>query len=214
MASTAVDPVTHADRRQRARVDRRRDGDDDLPHRALDRRARRDGLLGRALRPERRDGRAGGDRPVPPRLGAGRDGAPAREVGRPHAARRRVRDERPLRRRHPPAGHLRLQAGVPRRDARRLRDHDRAPRRRRRAAARLGRVRQHRDLPGGHPPAVAAALRPRRAGRDGLRGAARERAHPAHDARRPRGAGGRDDRRRARAAGARPPVRHRAARRR
>ena len=40
------------DRRQRARVDGGRDGDDDLPHRALDRRPRRDGLLGRRLRRE------------------------------------------------------------------------------------------------------------------------------------------------------------------
>ena len=115
VASTVARSGHAADRRQRARVDRRRDGDDDLPHRALDRRARRDGLLRRALRRGRRDGRAGGDRAVPPRLGAGRDGAPAREVGRPDAARRRVRDERPVRRRHPPAGHLRLQAGLPRR---------------------------------------------------------------------------------------------------
>ena len=59
---------------------------------------------------------------------------------------------------------------------------------------------------------VAAALRPRRAGRDGVRGAPRERAHPADDARRPRRAGRRDDRRRARAAGARAPLRDRAAR--
>ena len=42
-----------AARRQRARDARRRDGDDDLPHRALGRRPRRDGLLGRALRARR-----------------------------------------------------------------------------------------------------------------------------------------------------------------
>ena len=95
----------------------------------------------------------------------------------------------------------------------RLRDDDRAPRRRRRTAARLGRLRQHRDLPGGHPPALAAAVRPRRAGRGDLRGDPRERAHPADDARRPRRAGRGDVRRRARAAGARAALRRRAARR-
>ena len=46
-AMPTVDPVDPPDRRQRARVDRGRDGDDDLPHRALDRRPRRHGLLGR-----------------------------------------------------------------------------------------------------------------------------------------------------------------------
>ena len=75
-----------ADRRQRARVDRRRDGDDDLPHRALDRRPGRDGLLGGDLRSERRDRRAGGDGAVPSRLGAARDEDAAREVGRRDAA--------------------------------------------------------------------------------------------------------------------------------
>ena len=43
-----------AARRQRARDRCRRDGDDDLPHRALGGRPRRDGLLGGALRPDRR----------------------------------------------------------------------------------------------------------------------------------------------------------------
>ena len=44
-----------ADRGQRARLDRGRDGDDDLPYRSLDRRPRRDGLLGCALRRLGRD---------------------------------------------------------------------------------------------------------------------------------------------------------------
>src|SRR5581483_8188540 len=56
-------PGDAAGRRQRARLDRGRDGDDDLPHRPLDRRPRRDGLLARDLRPARRDGRPGRDRP-------------------------------------------------------------------------------------------------------------------------------------------------------
>ena len=53
------------------------------------------------------------------------------------------------------------------RRADRLRRHDRAPRRRRRAPARLERVRQHGDLPGGPADAVAALLRRGRAGRGG-----------------------------------------------
>ena len=47
------------------------------------------------------------------------------------------------------------------RRADRLHLHDRAPRRRRRPAAGLERLRQHRDLPGGHPPALAASSTPR-----------------------------------------------------
>ena len=80
-------------------------------------------------------------------------------------ARRRLHRQRPLRRGEPHARHLRRQAVLPRRHAARLRGHDRAPRRRRRPRARLVRLRQHRGLPGGAPPAVAAALRARRAGR-------------------------------------------------
>ena len=68
-----ADAIAHAPRRQRARDRRRRDGDDDLPHRALRGRPRRDGLLGRALRRERRDGRAGGHDPAPARLDPERD---------------------------------------------------------------------------------------------------------------------------------------------
>ena len=66
---------------------------------------------------------------------------------------------------------------------------DRAPRRRRRPPARLERLRQHRDLPGGHPPALAAPLRGGRAGRGRLQDHRGERAHPADDVRRPRRAG-------------------------
>ena len=57
---------------------RRRDGDDDLPHRALGGRPRRDGLLGGALRPDGRDGRAGRDDPAPARLDPERDADAAR----------------------------------------------------------------------------------------------------------------------------------------
>ncbi len=60
-------------RPKRARDGRRRDGDDDLPHRPLGGGARRDGLLRGALRPERRDDRAGGDDPAPARLDPERD---------------------------------------------------------------------------------------------------------------------------------------------
>jgi N-methylhydantoinase B len=72
----------------------------------------------------------GGDGAVPPRLGAARDEDAAGEVRRRPPPRRRVRDERPVRRGHPPAGHLRLQARLLRRAADRLCDDDRAPRRR------------------------------------------------------------------------------------
>ena len=64
-----------ADRRERPAVDRRRDGDDDHPHRPLDRRPRRNGLLVGALRRAGRDDRAGGQRPLPPRLDPDRDGS-------------------------------------------------------------------------------------------------------------------------------------------
>jgi len=80
---------------------------------------------------------------------------------------------------------------------------DRASRRRRGAAARLECVRQHRDLPGGPPDALAAVLRGGRARRGGARADRGEHAHPAHDLRRPRRAGGGVLRRRARAPGAR-----------
>ena len=58
---------------ERARHRRGRDGDDDLPHRPLGGRPRRDGLLGRALRADRRDDRAGRDDPAPARLDPERD---------------------------------------------------------------------------------------------------------------------------------------------
>ena len=81
----APDPVTLQIVANALAVDRRRDGDDDHPHRALDGRARRDGLLGGALRRPRRDGRAGGQRPVPPRLDPDRDGDAARPLRRPRS---------------------------------------------------------------------------------------------------------------------------------
>ena len=77
-----ADAIARAPRRERARDGRRRDGDDDLPHRALGGRPRRDGLLGRALRPDRRDGRAGGDDPAPARLDPERDDDAARALRR------------------------------------------------------------------------------------------------------------------------------------
>ena len=113
-AATDVRSGDAADRRERAAVDRRRDGDDDHPHRALDRRPRRDGLLVGALRRARRDGRPGGQRPLPPRLDPDRDGVAARPLRRSRPPRRRLHHERPLRRGHAPAGHLHRQAGAPR----------------------------------------------------------------------------------------------------
>ena len=90
--------------------------------------------------------------------------------------------------------------------------HDRAPRRRRRPPARLERLRQHRDLPGGDPAPLAQALRRRRAGRGRLQDHRGERPHPADDPRRPRCPGRGLLRRRAGAARARRAARPRAAR--
>ena len=71
------------------------------------------------------------------------------------AAGRRVHHERPVRRRHAPARHLRLQAAVPRGRAARVRLHRVPPHRRRRARRRLERLRLDRDLRRGaaHPAA-------------------------------------------------------------
>ena len=157
----------------------------------------------------RRDGRPGGQRPVPPRLDPDRDGVAARPLRRPRPPRRRLHHERPLRRGHAPAGHLRRQARPPRRRADRLGRDDRAPRRRRRPPAGLERLRQHRDLPGGAPDALAALLRRGRAGRGGAQADRGEHAHPADDVRRPRRPGRGLLGRRARAPGARDPLRPR-----
>ncbi len=135
-SSSAPDPVTLQIVANALAVDRRRDGDDDLPHRALHRRARRHGLLGRALRRARRDGRPGRQRPVPSRLDPDRDRLAPAPLRREDAPRRRLHHERPVRRGHAPAGHLHRQAGASRGDPDRVRRHDRAPRRRRRAPAR------------------------------------------------------------------------------
>ena len=85
----------------------------------------------------------------------------------------------------------------------RLGCHDRPPRRRRRAAARIERLRQHGDLPGGAPDALAPVLRRGRAGRRGAQADRGEHADPAHDLRRPWCAGRCVLRGRARTTGAR-----------
>ena len=157
-----IRPGHAADRRQRARVDRRRDGDDDLPHRALDRRPRRDGLLGRALR-RRAARRSRRPSRVPFHLGSiptAMDSLLA-QVGRP------LRPGDVFVMNDPFDGGIHLQDIFVVKPV--FLDEtligfavdDRPPRRRRRPAARLERLRQHRDLPGGPPPALAAALRPR-----------------------------------------------------
>ena len=104
-----------AARRQRARDRRRRDGDRDLPHCPLSGSARRDGLLGRAVRRERRDGGAGGHDPAAARLDPERDADAARALRRTLRAGRRVHRQRPVRRREPHARRLRRQAVVRRR---------------------------------------------------------------------------------------------------
>ena len=108
--SARVDAITLQIVGNALAIGRRRDGDDDLPHRALDGRARRDGLLGRALRRERRDGRAGGHDPAPARLDPERDAHAARALRRAVPPRRRLHRQRPVRRREAHAGHLRRQA--------------------------------------------------------------------------------------------------------
>ena len=189
--------------RERARDRRRRDGDDDLPHRALGGRPRRDGLLGRALRADRRDRRSGGDDPAAARLDPERDEDAVRALRRPLPARRRLHRQRPVRRREPPAGRVRRQAVLRGRDAARLRRHDRPSRRHRRPGAGLVRQRQHRGVPGGPAAAVGQALRRRRAGRGPLRRDPGQRAHPARADRRPQRPGRRLPHRRPEPPGAR-----------
>ncbi len=175
----------------------------------------RDGMdfSGRALQRQGRDRGPGGQRPVPPGVDPDRDRVAARPVRGAAPARRRLRDERPLRRRDAPAGRVRRQARAPGRGAARLRRDDGAPRRRRRPAARLERVRQHRDLPGRAADAVAAPVRGGRAGRGGAPADRGQRADPEDDLRRPRRPGRGVLRRRACAPGARGPPRRRGARR-
>ena len=80
---------------------------------------------------------------------------------------RRLPRQRPVRRREPHARHLRRQAVVRRRTLIGFAVIGRAPRRHRRPRARHHRVRQHRGLPGGPAPAVAAGSYDR--GRAGTR---------------------------------------------
>ena len=136
------------------------------------------------------DGRAGGQRALPPRLDPGRDGDAASSTT---ATGCRPGDVFVMN--DPFDGGMHLQdifvfkpVHLERR-ADRLHLHDRASRRRRRPAARLERLRQHRDLPGGDPDALAAPLRRGRAGRGRLQADRGERADPADDLRRPRRAG-------------------------
>ena len=182
-----ADAIARAPRRERARDRRRRDGDHDLPHRALGGRPRRDGLLGRALRPDRRDGRAGGHDPAPARLDPERDAHAARALRR-HASAPGdvyiVNDPFDGASHTPDVfvvkpsflGETLLGFAVT------VAHHGdiggRVPG--------LVRLRQHRGLPGGAAPAVDAALRRGRAVRGAVRHPPRERAHPARAARRPR----------------------------
>ena len=86
----------------------------------------------------------------------GIDHAPLR---RRHGAGRRLHHERPVRRRHAPARHLRLQAALSRGRAAGLRLHGLPPHRRRRPRRRLERLRLDRDLRRGPAHRADEALR-------------------------------------------------------
>ena len=149
---------------ERPRVDRRRDGARDHAQRVLAGRARHDGLLDRALRPQRPRRRAGPDPRRAARHVPDRDGLRARGARADGPAGGRLHRERSVRLRRPAsAGHLRDQAGVRRRRARGLRGDDGPSLRRRRHRARQHRRARDRDLPGGPPdPALEARRRRRR----------------------------------------------------
>ena len=114
-------------------------------------------------------GRAGGSGHVPAHS-SGRHDARARclpaVLPRPYPSGGRADQQRSVRGREPPAGHLPVQAGLRRRDPHRLRVRDGPPHRHRRPSPRGQRHRQHRDLPGGAAPSSAEAVRARRAERD------------------------------------------------
>ncbi len=154
--------------------------------------------------PDRRDGRAGGHDPAPARLDPERDADAARALRRRLRAGRRLRRQRPVRRREPHARHLRRRSR-PSPATRCSASPSRSRTTATSAAACPARCAcdKHRGLPGGPAPAVAPAVRPRRAGRGAVRDPPRERAHPTRAARRPRRAGRGVPHRRPRAAGAR-----------
>ena len=166
----------------------RRDGDDDLPHRALGGRPRRDGLLGRALRAPTGETVAQAVT-IPLQLGS-----------IPNAMRTllerfgdafRPGDVYIVNDPFDGASHTPdifvVKPSFRRRDADRLRGHGRPPRRHRRPRAGLVRLRQHRGLPGGPAPAVAAALRRRASRNEALFDVLRANVpRPARAARRPR----------------------------
>ena len=82
-----------------------------------------------------------------------------RHYRRRHGRGRRLHHERPVRRRHAPARHLRLQAALSRGRAARLRLHRLPPHRRRRPRRRLERLGLDRDLRRGPAHRAAQALR-------------------------------------------------------
>jgi Hydantoinase B/oxoprolinase len=142
--------------------------------------------------------------------GGRRRGFPVSDLHRAGRLSGRLQSERPLRRRHAPAGLLPLQADLPRQGAGGLgREH--------RASARRGRqdpgrqwLRRHGDLPGGAPHPRRQARRAGGARRAGLRDDRPQRARPAPGAGRRALPGGRVLHRRARLSQADGPARRRA----
>ena len=102
---------------------------------------------------ERADGRAGADAARAPLLVPRRARGDHRPLRRPHAARRRLLPERPVRGRHAHPGRVRPQADLPRGRAPGLRGDHLPPDRHGRARRRLERVGLDGDLPGraAHP---------------------------------------------------------------
>ena len=149
------------DRGQRPGLGGGRDGHHHLPDRPLDRRAGRDGLLGRPTRTRRPDRGPGGHHPLPPRSGPHRGRCPTGPLPRQDAARGCLHNERPVRRRDAPARRVRHQAGLLRGHSDRLRSCHRPPRRHRRSATRQLGDRQHRGVPGRSPHPVDAPLQGR-----------------------------------------------------
>ncbi len=140
------------------RRDLRGDGGERHPDLAFGDRQERDGLLDRAVRRERPDHRPGRDPAQPARSAARRGRRCAARVRRHPGAGRRGHGQRPIRRRHAPARHLRGQAGLPRRAPRRDRGDRRAPRRPRRDGAREHVALRRGVLPGGAADPATAAL--------------------------------------------------------
>ena len=147
-------------------LDRRRDGADGVPHDLFRRAQGQHGLLDGLRRRRRQARRAGPDPAGASRLGADGDGLDHAPLPRRHGAGRRLHHERPVRWRHAPARHLRLQAALSRGRAAGLRLHRLPPHRRRRPGRGIERLRFDRDLRRRPAHRADEALRGRQAQQD------------------------------------------------